>query len=72
MGWFLLYIVSGGERGFPAHSACAEHQRRWEAEDNVCPDLHQGYWKAIRQHRLQEGRCRHEQEVPFTLHNLNC
>ena len=53
----VLLTVSGGERGFPAHSACAEHQRGWEAEDNVRYDLHQGYWKEIRQHRLQEGRC---------------
>jgi len=35
---------SGGERGVPAHSPCAEHQRRWEAEDNVRPYLDQGYW----------------------------
>ena len=44
----VLLTVSGGERGFPAHSACAEHQRRWEAEDNVRSHLYQRYWQAIR------------------------
>ena len=41
----MCVAVSGGERGFPAHSACAEHQRGWEAEDNVRNDLHQGSCK---------------------------
>ena len=62
---FLLFdfAVAGSERGVPAHSSCAEHERRWQAEDHVCSDLHQGYWPPFRQHRLQESRCRHEQEV---------
>lgn len=59
--------VSGGERGVPAHSACAEHERGWEAEDNVRYDIHQGYRQEIRQHLLQEGRRRHEQEVRFLV-----
>ena len=58
-------VVSGCKRGVPAHSACAQHQRRWQAEDYVCSYLHQGYWKETSQHCLQESRCRHEQEVCF-------
>ena len=47
--------VSGGQRQLHAHSACAEHQRRWQAEDHVCADRHQGYRPPLLQHLLQEG-----------------
>ena len=69
----LDFAVSCCKRGISAHSSCAQHQRRWEAEDHVCPHFHQGYWSQIRQYRLQESRCRHEQKVIFfsSLHVLN-
>lgn len=61
------FAVAGGERGFPAHSSCAQHQCGWEAEDHVCPHFYQGHWPPSCQYRLQEGRRRHEQEVTIFL-----
>lgn len=66
---FLMFFgaVSDRERGFPTHSSCSQHERGWEAEDHVRAHLHQGYRAPLRQHRLQEGRRGHEQEVRFDL-----
>nr|GLL46725.1 40S ribosomal protein S18 [Ipomoea trifida] len=41
IGGLSIVAESGRERGFPAHFAYPEHQRRWEAEDYVCYDFHQ-------------------------------
>lgn len=65
-------VVSRSERRFPAHSSCAEHERRWKAEDYVRSDLHQRYWSKIRQHCLQKSRCRHEQEVSDLFYFIFC
>lgn len=59
--------VSDRQRGFPAHSASAEHQRGWQEKDHVRPHFHQGCRAPLRQHRLQEGRRRHEQEVIHSI-----
>ena len=58
-----MRAVSGGKRGFSAHPSCAEHKCGWKAENHVRSHLHQRYRSPLRQPRLQEGRCRHEQEV---------
>jgi hypothetical protein len=59
--------VADRRGGLPAYPAFAEHQRGWEAEDHVRHDLNQGCRAPLLQHRLQEGRHRHEQEASVVL-----
>nr|TKV90864.1 hypothetical protein SEVIR_9G057000v2 [Setaria viridis] len=41
----------------------SSHHLGWEAGDHVRADLHQGYRPPLLQHRLQEGRHRHEPRI---------
>lgn len=59
----MISAVSNCERGFPAHSSCAQYQRRWTAKDYVCVDVHQGSWTPVCQYRVQESGRGYEQEV---------
>eukprot|EP00983_Pelagomonas_calceolata_P074440 1152561-Pelagomonas_calceolata.AAC.2 len=47
--------------GVPAHSASAQHQRRWQAQGHVRHDRHPGYWAPLLQRGVQEGRGGHEE-----------
>merc|ERR1712071_141924 len=48
-------------RSIPAHFACSEHEHRWQAQDPVCHDRHQGYRPSLRHPCVQEGRRRPHQ-----------
>lgn len=59
--------VIAGDRGLHAHPACAEHQRRRQAENPVCPDRHPRNRPPLLQHLLQEGRGRPDPPVREAL-----
>jgi len=42
------FAVFGSKWRVSTHSACVEHERWWKAEDTVCYDFNQRYWKKIR------------------------